>query len=32
MNKYPRTGCLGLGEDLVESFGVKSDHYLFADH
>jgi len=29
---YPRTGCFLLGKELVESFGVKSDHHLFADH
>src|SRR5690348_8622173 len=29
---YPRTGCLWLGKDLVETFWIKSDHNLFADH
>ena len=32
MNMYPRTACLWLVENLVESLWVKSDHHLFANN
>ncbi len=29
---YPRTGCALFGKELVETFGVKSNHHLIPDH